>query len=79
MYLKNKVPFDFVVTCRISNLKFMDWFVRENVQNEDIIEDWLINGIPDCCTDKIYNDIAVKREKYDDVVSVFGAVIKRRE
>ncbi len=75
MYLENNVPFDLVVSCRVSNLKFMDWFVRENVQDEDIIEDWLINGIPDCCTDEIYNDIAAETEMYNDIVSVFGAVI----
>lgn len=77
MYLENNVLYEFVVSCRVSNLKFMDWFIRDHIGDEDLFDEWLSEGVPDGASDEDYMDIAAETEAYNDIISVFGAVIER--
>lgn len=57
---------------RIRRLAMMDSYIRENIDNEELIlYDWLANAVPDCYDDGILEFIAENDENYIECLESF--------
>lgn len=65
----NLIEFDI----KIKNLKMMDNVARK-INDEEIIDYWLTNGVPDSATDEDFKDI-VENNDFDEMESVFKKII----
>ena len=56
-------------------LKGMDRFIRYNISDEELFEDWLALGVPDEHTDEDLEFIAGDPELYNDCVELFARLV----
>ena len=77
MNISDKVPFEFVLSCRVANLKFMDWFLRDYIGDEDLLDEWLSEGIPDGATGEDYLEIAADTNDYNEIIETFRNIMER--
>lgn len=57
---------------RVKRLKRMDKFIRENINDEElIIGIWLYNGVPDGCDDSTLEFIAEDKITYQNCCEAF--------
>lgn len=63
-----------LIELRVNQLKAMDKFVHE-VNDEELIEDWLTNGVPDEASEDDYDEIAANDELYYGCVRLFKHVV----
>ena len=61
-----------IVETRIYLTKEMDKFVRNKIDDEGIIECWLMCGVPDGADEADYREIAEDDELWLDIVKEFG-------
>lgn len=62
---------------RLENVKAMDRVVKRHFQDEDIIDSWLMSGVPDAATDEDYEWFADNELEYDDLVDLFIRLVNR--
>ena len=55
---------------RVNQLKIMDKFIH-SVNDEELMVDWLTNGVPDEATEDDYRFIAESDDLYVDCVRIF--------
>lgn len=60
---------------RAQTLVYMDNYVREEIGDEDMIEDWLSVGVPDEATKEDYLFIAGDDEEYNRCCRVFADLV----
>lgn len=56
-------------------LKDMDRYLRDNVQDEEIFERWLMCGVPDGANDDDYIEIADSSEDFHDMLRLFADIL----
>ncbi len=59
-----------LIELRVNQLKAMDQFVHE-VNDEELIDDWLKNGVPDEASEDDYEEIAADDKLYYECVKIF--------
>lgn len=55
-------------------LMWMDKYIKEHVANEDLIDCWLENGVPDGCDEESCEEI-VDTEFYIDCCKLFASIL----
>ena len=64
---------DALIQLRANQLKVMDQFVH-SINDEELMEDWLANGVPDEASDDDYNYIASDNELYYGCIKIFKRI-----
>lgn len=67
---------DSLMKSRIALVKEMDAIAR-SLNDEDLIDIWLMNGCPDESTDEDYEYIATNLEEFKDIVKLFSRLMNR--
>lgn len=67
---------DSLMKSRIALVKEMDVIAR-SLNDEDLIDIWLMNGCPDESTDEDYVYIATNLEEFKDIVKLFSRLMNR--
>lgn len=61
-----------LVTLRANILGGMDSYVREVVDKEDVLDYWLMEGVPDEASEEMLMEIAEDRDEFIRISKVFG-------
>lgn len=61
---------------RMNILGGFDTYVREHVDDEDLIDYWLMDGVPDCCDEETLEFIATDEECWLACVNAFSYICK---
>ena len=61
---------------KITILKGMDDYIRNNADDDFFYNDWLANGVPDACDDEMYEFIATNEECWKSTVDSFARFYK---
>lgn len=61
-----------LITLRANILGGMDSYVREVVDKEDVLDYWLMEGVPDECPEDLLMEIAEDRDEFIRISKVFG-------
>ena len=61
-----------ITKCRIEFLKQFDYYVKDIIEDEDIIDMWLRFGVPDGYNEIDLKDIALDDEMWLDCVNCFS-------
>lgn len=64
-----------VINSRIAVLKAMDNAIR-NMNDEEVLDPWLMCGVPDDAWEEDYADIASDHENYVEIVRLFAKIVK---
>lgn len=64
-----------VINSRIAVLKAMDNAIR-NMNDEEVLDPWLMDGVPDDAWEEDYVDIASDHEGYIEIVRLFAKIVK---
>lgn len=64
-----------VIQSRVAVLKAMDEAIR-GMNDEDVMDPWLMCGVPDGAYEEDYEDIASDHETYIDTVKLFAKIVK---
>lgn len=64
-----------LVECRVSILRDMDNYIRENVEDENDFDNWLAYGVPDEASDDILRDIASDDKCWISVIECFAECV----
>lgn len=62
---------------RLENVKAMDKVIKNHFQDENVIDSWLMSGVPDAATDEDYAWFADNELEYDDLVDLFIRLVNR--
>jgi len=62
-------------TLRANILGGMDSYVREVINDEDIFDYWLVEGVPDECSEDFLMEIAKDEHDFNRICYVFSKVI----
>lgn len=62
---------------RANLLGGMDAYVREVVDDEDYLMDWLICGVPDEADETLLMEIADDEEEFNRITWAFGSLINK--
>ena len=65
-----------IIKCRIEFLKQFDYYVKNIIEDEDIIDMWLRFGVPDGYNEIDLKDIALDDEMWIDCVNCFSNCCK---
>lgn len=76
MEIKFKTTKD-MIDMRVEFLKSFDNFVRSHIEDEDLFDYWLENGVPDCADDELLFEIAFLDDCWKDICSAFAYVCKK--
>lgn len=68
-----------MVKTKITLLKQMDSYIRNNIGDEEAFDQWFTYGVPDEATDDDYRAIAEDVVVWTDVCDVFGCIIQEFE
>lgn len=66
---------DDVIDSRVAVLKAMDNAIR-NMNNEEVLDPWLMCGVPDGAWEEDYVDIANDHDNYAEIVRLFAKIVK---
>ena len=61
-----------ITKCRIEFLKQFDYYIRNIIGDDDIIDEWLMLGVPDGYNETILKDIALDDELWLGCVNCFA-------
>lgn len=64
---------------RATLLKSMDDYIREIVDDEELIEGWLMGGIPDGSEPEEFEDYADDSELWHDCIRLFSRIVRADE
>jgi hypothetical protein len=64
---------------RISRLKEMDNYIRNNIEDETNFYYWLSDGVPDQCDDDTYMFIATDTNSYFDILETFAICVLNQD
>lgn len=64
------------ISSRAEQLKLMDLFVH-TFNDEDLVEPWLMNGIPDGSDESDYRMLAEDAADYNDIFNLFVRLVQR--
>ena len=62
---------------RANLLGGMDSYIREVIGDEDILEEWLVEGVPDKCDQETLMEIAEDKFIFNDIVFLFDELINK--
>ena len=66
-----------LITLRMNILGGMNEYVLNNVQDENmIVDDWFMVGVPDCATEEDLRTIAEDEELWLDAINSFARCMK---
>ena len=63
-----------LITLRANILGGMDSYVREVVDKEDVLDYWLMEGVPDEASEEMLMEIAEDRDEFIRISKVFGNI-----
>lgn len=67
-----------MVELKKSLLSQMNQYIL-NLGDEDILDIWFMNGLPDCPTEEDYLFFIEDEEEWKDICTLFGKLIKRAD
>lgn len=65
-----------ITKCRMEFLKQFDYYIKNIIGDEDIIEFWSMAGVPDGYDEEDLKEIALDDEEWLCIVQVFGNCCK---
>ena len=64
-----------LITLRANILGGMDSYVREVIDDEDIFDYWLAEGVPDECPEDLLMEIAEDEHEFNRICYVFSKIV----
>ena len=64
-----------VILLRANLLGGMNSYILENIGDENILEFWFAEGVPDCCDIDTLMEIAKDEELFASICVVFGNIL----
>ena len=65
-----------MIQTRITLLKQMDSYIRDNIGDEEAFEQWFAYGVPDEATNDDYRSIAEDTVEWTVICEIFGSIME---
>ena len=66
-----------MIKTKITLLKQMDYYIINEIGDEECTDTWLEYGVPDEATEEDYREIAENESQWSSICTIFGDLIRQ--